>query len=96
MMKNKYRLSKLNEASNQVIESDIKQKKFESLERLKGHQLKLIATEKIASALETIFQDVTSNVFRGLVDDQYKLVVTTPSGNKKNIDDLSIDVNNVN
>jgi hypothetical protein len=50
----------------------------------------------MATALETIFQDVTSNVFRGLVDDQYELVVTTPSGSKKNLDDLSIDVNNVN
>lgn len=50
----------------------------------------------MAVSLENIFQDVTSNVFRGLVTNQYELVVTTPSGSRKNLDDLSIDVKNVN
>ena len=56
----------------------------------------MIACEKIEHILEPIFKDVTANVFRGLVSSLYELIVTTPSGSKKNIDDLTIDTTNVN
>jgi len=46
--------------------------------------------------LTKAFQIINEDIFRMFFTGPYSLVVTTPNGNKKNMEDLSIDVNNVN
>jgi hypothetical protein len=42
------------------------------------------------------FKHINEDIFRTFFTGPYSLIVTTPNGNKKNMDDLSIDVSNVN
>ncbi len=95
-VKLKSSLKKLHSAGSQIVYTTRRNNMIFTINILKKNAKRKKGCQKIMQSLNNFFLSTKRDSFRNLAIGPYSLTITSPSGMRKNMGDISIDVSNIN